>query len=147
MNKVKTPINILQTTIGYESLLEVLKEILTEINEEDKLKINTYEQYFKRVLNEKFIINERYISSLKSSGLEKLIIEKIEHLKGQEYGTEQEFINDIRKSYPSEKLDAHKAELLKNAVFKINFRNTERYPYTSRSRIVFFEDLKEKIWG
>lgn len=46
------PTNILQTTIGYEALLEVLKKILTlESDEQSRLKIETYKKYLEKAIS------------------------------------------------------------------------------------------------
>lgn len=46
--KTNKPTNILQTTIGYESLLDVLKKILPSIKDEDRYNVDTYEVFLRK---------------------------------------------------------------------------------------------------
>lgn len=74
-----SPTNVLQTTVGYQALLDILVDILAEIEENEKDKILTYETY----------------------------------------------------------LDKSK---------KLNVEDLQRYPFTSKSRKIFYYDLSLAIW-
>lgn len=73
------PANVLQTTIGYQALLDILIDILDEIDEQEKDKIPLYEIYL-------------------------------------------------------------------NKAKKLNFEDSSRYPFTSKSRKIFYYDLSLAIW-
>lgn len=60
------PTNILQTTVGYQALLDLLVDILKELQEEDKDKIDSYKQYLRKVTGLDFANQQRYPFTSKS---------------------------------------------------------------------------------
>ncbi len=60
------PTNILQTTVGYEALLLLLRDILLGLSEEDKDKISVYSELLKKANDLPFADQERYPFTSKS---------------------------------------------------------------------------------
>lgn len=63
------PTNILQTTVGYQALLDILIDILRELSEDVKDKISTYEAYLSRAKQLKFDDSARYPFTSKSRNI------------------------------------------------------------------------------
>lgn len=59
-NETTKPTNVLQTTVGYLALLDILVDILKEIKEEQMDKIATYERYLARAIHLDFQDQMRY---------------------------------------------------------------------------------------
>lgn len=71
--------NLLQTTVGFESLLNILPDILQKISEEDREKITSYETFVKKIKGIAFTDFETY--PLASLGKTKLTNEFLTKLK------------------------------------------------------------------
>ena len=63
------PNNILQTTVGYQALLDILIDILKELKEEQKDKITTYVTYLSKAKNLRFNDTSRYPFTSKSRSI------------------------------------------------------------------------------
>ncbi|MFQ5675392.1 MAG: hypothetical protein ACE5G1_05800 [bacterium] len=90
-------------------------------------------------------MTDRYLKELGAEDLPENVMKAVRALKDEVFQSELVFINSPPLSGLAE--ERYKSTLLKHAVFSINFTDKRRYPFTSVSKTVLYEDLVEKIWS